>query len=162
MNELERRTTRAVERMLENEGLTGDLEDAAAKVLIDWSIGSIEAIVRRTVEMDEPQAMEAMFDDLQAVHHLMRRINRWVANRFAMDDAAHAETMAEVFELAGTIYGEPFALPDSFQQEMFLQDMTSDSAEAADVIRQLRGLVEHSSTDEQDLPGSSRVPGGGF
>jgi len=48
MDELTRRAQDLAESILENESLTADLDDAAAKVLIDWGVACAEIIAHST------------------------------------------------------------------------------------------------------------------
>ena len=63
---LESRTRRAVESLLENESLTADLDDAAAKELLDWGIAHAKEIISDTADMDDEGAEEAMYPRMSA------------------------------------------------------------------------------------------------
>jgi len=51
MTDLETRRRRAVERLLEDESLTAELTDDAAKILLDWGVAQAEAVAQKTQEL---------------------------------------------------------------------------------------------------------------
>jgi hypothetical protein len=60
---------RAVERMLEDVSMTGNLVDAAARRLLDWGARQVEAILRETA--DAPP--EEVAQRLGALRRMLRR-----------------------------------------------------------------------------------------
>jgi hypothetical protein len=63
---------RAVERILEDESITADLTDEAAKSLLDWGLAQVEAMVQQAAKFsrDELQAR------LAVLRRTMKRIGR--------------------------------------------------------------------------------------
>jgi hypothetical protein len=52
MDDLESRRRAAAERILEDEALTADLLDPAAKELLDWGVARVEALAGQAEELD--------------------------------------------------------------------------------------------------------------
>jgi hypothetical protein len=115
------RIDRTVESMLENESLTADLNDEAAKVLIDWSIARTKEIVLGTIEIiDDELAEEAMYGQLRALRRLMRTINRW-AYKVAIRDLDYGESALErIIRQAGILYGTSYIPPDETDRKRLL------------------------------------------
>ena len=63
-----------VERILENENLTGDLEDGPAAQLLKWGTGQVAALVR---DLQDEEAAGAKVNALMA---LIRQVNRTAGN----------------------------------------------------------------------------------
>lgn len=101
------RRQRAAERVLENEALTADLDDDAAKVLLDWGLALADRAAHETATA--PEADAALDERLAAVRRLLRRVGRWAANpeEGGADDAAWAALAG----LATAAYGHPLAAP---------------------------------------------------
>ena len=74
-----------VERILENESLTGDLEDGPAARLLRWGTGQVRALVQ---ELDDEEAAGARANALMA---LMRQVNKTAST----SAGATAEDLAE-------------------------------------------------------------------
>ena len=77
MIEIQSRIQRAAESILENEALTADLDDAAAKLLLDWGVTLSQQIAIQTIEMDESQAEESMYGPMRALRKMLRGANNW-------------------------------------------------------------------------------------
>lgn len=73
---LEQRLQKAMEPILEDEGLTADLTDAAAIVLIDWAQGEITRLVAGAQELDDEAAWEFLEPRLHLLRHHLRRISK--------------------------------------------------------------------------------------
>ena len=149
MEELKRREQRAVERILENESLTADLDDDAAKVLIDWGVACAKQIARGTSGLFDAQGDETMDFRLRDLRRLMRAVNRWAPTRQPLD----AQQLSKLLGYAESIYAglEP---PDGAQQQAFLgQSLAASTPEA---IARLRTFIEGQYTDDrQDLEGET-------
>ncbi|MFN3762227.1 MAG: hypothetical protein ACK4WK_03375 [Anaerolineae bacterium] len=74
----------AVERLLEDEALTADLVDAAARHLLDWGIAQVTAILRETGAASEEAGTR-----LAALRQQMRAIARQVG-QLSPDEQASA------------------------------------------------------------------------
>lgn len=142
VDELTQRVNRVVESILENERLTADLDDEAAKALLDWGITCAEMIVHSTAGLNDSEAEEVMSPRLRATRRLMRRVNKWVANRPEMDAEANAVSLTGIIEQAAIIYGEDFMPPNDDQRDAFLRQHLAGPS--LPMIVNLRKLVEGS------------------
>ncbi len=72
---VEHRVRQAVERILEDESLTSGLEDAPAKVLIDWGVAEVERRARLTAHLlDEEAAADVLDQAVSRVRRVMKRV----------------------------------------------------------------------------------------
>lgn len=115
------RATRAAESILDNESLTADLDDAAAKVLLDWGIACAELVARETADLSAQEAGEAIDSRLRAIRRLMRQVRQWATNRPDMDAETGAKLLNEIIEQAAAIY-PGFAPPDNKRRNAFLRE----------------------------------------
>jgi hypothetical protein len=138
MEELTRRKQRAVERILESASLTADLDDDAAKVLLDWGIACAEQIALSTTSFFDDQGNETMDARLRDLRRLMREVNRWVPWRQPMD----AEQLAKLLSYAQAIYAG-FEPPDHARQQAFLASSIAGSP--PETIARLRTFIEGQS-----------------
>jgi hypothetical protein len=145
MKEFQQRVNRAAESILENERLTADLDDASAKVLIDWGVACAEKIARSTAGLNEAEAEEAMYPRLRATRRLMRRVNNWVADRRTMDATASATALDEISTLAEIIYGGDYVPPSRARRDAFLRLHFEYADDPQQLITRLRDLFESSS-----------------
>jgi transposase InsO family protein len=139
MDSLGQRMQRAAERILENEDLTADLDDDAAKVLLDWGVHCAEQIARDTFGLSVNQAEEAMYPRLRALRRLMRTVNGWAPKQQPMD----AETLTKMLEQAAIIYRD-YVPPDRTPQETFQQQSLANST--PETIARLRAFIEGQDT----------------
>ena len=77
-----------IERLLENENLTGDLEDTEAEWLLKWGIRQVEPLIRAC---DGPETAGERVNELMAVMH---KVNRIVADRIAYTPEQLADDLA--------------------------------------------------------------------
>jgi len=72
---MDRRVRKAVERILDDESLTSDLEDAPAKVLIDWGMAEVERRARLTAHiLNDDEASEVLDQAVSRVRRVMKRV----------------------------------------------------------------------------------------
>jgi hypothetical protein len=135
MDDLKRRMQRAAERILENERLTGNLEDDAAQVLLDWGVRCAEQIARDTFGLSDDLAEEAMYPRLRALRRLMSAVNRWAPTGEPMD----VETLEELLAQAAIVY-RAYTPPGTLRQAIFVQQDLASSTPGA--IAQLRAFIE--------------------
>lgn len=140
MYEVTRRIERAAESILENERLTADLDDAAAKVLLDWGIACAEKIAGSTDGLSDSEAEKVISPGLRATRRLMRRVNRWVASGANIDTEEEAELLNQIIEQASIIYGDSFIPPGDDQLTSFLarqEELTDDPTQFIADLREL-------------------------
>jgi hypothetical protein len=141
MDELEDRTRRAVESLMENESLTSSLDDAAAEVLLAWGTDCAKLIVSDTAGLDDPEAEEVMYPRMRALRRLMRRVNKWAARQHGLDKAGDAFSLEQVIEQAVIIYGPGFVAPEPNLRSSFLMQLAF-SPPPMQMIADLRTLIE--------------------
>jgi hypothetical protein len=147
VNELTGRIHRAAESILENERLTADLDDDAAKVLLDWGIACAKMVVQSTVGLDDVEAKAVMSPRLRATRRLMRLVNRWVARRGDLDAEGSATYLTRIIQQAAIIYGTDLMLPNHDRQDAFLRQGLVESP--GQMIVNLRRLIEDRDTTVQ-------------
>jgi hypothetical protein len=141
-DELVQRINRVTQSILENESLTADLDDTAAKELLDWGIACAKMIVQDTTGLNNIEAEEAMSPRLRATRQLMRSVNGWVARQGEMDAEASSTSLTRIIEQATMIYGEGFTPPDNEQRAAFLRQQAELTNNPQQMIANLRGLLE--------------------
>jgi hypothetical protein len=80
MTSIQERIQRAAESILENEALTADLDDEAAKELLDWGIACARKIASETADLDDEAAEEAMYQPMRSLRKMLRAANKWAAD----------------------------------------------------------------------------------
>lgn len=119
----ELRTAQAVESILSNETLTSDLDDEAAKLLLNWGLDWTKRVALATARLDDETAREDMYPKLKAIRKLMRLVNRWGANLETLEEAQQAKMFAEILEYARLIFPEESAVlqlsPENFPRSSF-------------------------------------------
>jgi hypothetical protein len=89
----------ALESLLENESLTADLDDAAAKVLLDWGMAYVRLSHRLAVDSPEPEGY--IHNQMRTTRKWMRAVNRWSASRAEKDDAGNLAALENILTLTG-------------------------------------------------------------
>lgn len=145
MYDVTQRVNRAIESILENEALTADLDDSAAKVLLDWGIACARQIAQSTAALDDSRAEEPLSSRLRAVRRLMRRVNQWASTRPQMDAEGSAGLLADIVEQAAIVYGQDFTPPSPDRRDVFLKQGTGEST--PQFIEKLRAVIESSNRD---------------
>lgn len=133
MDILAKRVQRAVESVLENEGLIGGLDEAAASALQDWGIKNVKRIAEETGELDDERAEEAMYPKMKASRSLMRAVRVWVEHEAQSSKEERAELWAKIEKKAQAMYGDDLHLPDVD---------TFSGANAAEFIKNLLTWLE--------------------
>ncbi len=92
---------RFVERILETENLTDELEDAEANWLLDWGINQLNAVLQDTSD-DELGGVR-----VNALMAVMRKINRLSAARQNKTPPSLSADLRALVELFGLAFGCP-------------------------------------------------------
>ncbi|MFZ5915917.1 MAG: hypothetical protein ACOYZ7_03200 [Chloroflexota bacterium] len=92
-DDIEHRRRTAAEMLLDSEGLTDDLQDAAAKKLLAWGLAQAERLITATTDQDPDQATSGL-------RRVMRRVNSLVARQASLDDAEFAAEVNDLMALA--------------------------------------------------------------
>ena len=143
MYEITRRIKRAAESILENERLTADLDDEAAKVLLNWGVARAEKVAGRTDGLGDSEAEAIISPRLRATRRLMRRVNRWVANQADMAADEGADLLDQIIEQAAIIYGDGFVPPDDDQRAAFLTRGRELTGNPSQLIVELLDFLEN-------------------
>jgi len=99
-SELDARRRLAIEMILESEGLTDDLQDDEAEILLDWGLTQAEACALTTQEIaDEEKARLALDQGVTVVRRAMRLINDLVAERMDLSDGEMVEELLHLVPL---------------------------------------------------------------
>lgn len=144
MEALEERINRAIESILENESLTADLDDDAAKVLNDWGIACVNRIAQSITGLNNVEAEKIMSARLRAIRRLMRSVNKWIGNWQETDPEGHARRLSKVLEQVAVIYDERFSQPDDDRCGAFLKHLDSMDDPAQMIVDLRRFLTEPS------------------
>ena len=144
MDVVERRASHAVEGILNNEGLTSQLDDAAAKVLLDWGTACVKAIARSTAGLEDIEAEDVMSPRLRATRRLMRSINGLIGMRQAGDAERSTALLDRVVEQAIIIYGEAETSSGKDLRDALLELLAKPALHPAQTIASLRSLIESS------------------
>ena len=88
-----------VERMLEVENLTDELEDAQANWLLNWGISRLDGVLQGAADA------EAGGDKANALMAVMRKINRMAGARRKADPETLAGDFAALSNLFSTAFG---------------------------------------------------------
>jgi hypothetical protein len=153
--ELAHRMKVATESILENERLTADLDDAAARVLLDWGIACAESVARRTAHLDDTEVEAAMSCQLRAIRRLMRTVNKWFGDRETADVTRDAALLDRVLEQATAIYGPRLVKPSFDRRKAFLRHSAGTDCTPACAVSKLRALVEGSEWGTDSSPGGT-------
>ena len=145
MSTLAQRINRAAESILENEGLTSNLDDEAAQALISWGVTCARMVARSTAGLDDTEAEDATSQRLRATRRLMRGVNRWIPKRLYKDAESNATSLAEILDQSAIVYGADFTALDGEWQQAFMN--RNLEASPAQLIANLRASIEDIVTD---------------
>jgi len=99
--ELDTRRRLAIEMILESEGLTDDLQDDEAEILLDWGLAQAEAYALASQEIaDEEDVRLAIDHGVMTVRQAMRVINDLVAERMDLSDGEMVEKLLHLISFA--------------------------------------------------------------
>jgi hypothetical protein len=140
VDDLAGRVRRAAESILESEGLTGDLDDAAARALLEWGVACARRVAQATSGLTQGEAEVALAERLRAVRRLMRLVNGWAAG--GQGGAGGAAWLDEIVAQAAIVDGQTITPPDAEQRAALLQQMPGLAGDPPRLIADLRALVE--------------------
>ena len=137
---------RFVERMLEIENLTDELEDAEAQLLLDWGLAALGPLLA------DIQDEETAGEKANALMAVMRKINRLVGGMAGKDGEKLAEELSSLDAAFAVVY------PDTALHSV--EDVTHSAASLAELDSRgalefiLQRLSIHKSTASPVPPGS--------
>ena len=121
-NNFSRREQLAVERLLEDERLTADLDDTAATALLDWGVRQTKGIVADTEPLDDEEAEAAMYPRLRGLRTVMRYVNNWFGKRGTTDLDKNLQLIKKVLVKTAVIHPTTFTPADEAEQLLFAQE----------------------------------------
>lgn len=152
---IENRIDRVAAGILENEAITGALDDDAADVFLKWALSHTEKIAHTTVDInDEEEADEAMYSRLKAIRRLAKSLARWQAS----DDPPTA--IKKLMGYLVEIYGEDASLPSPEQMEEFVQE--HQRTKPVMMIAALLDIVEPENAEVPEEKTEEKKKGGFF
>ena len=143
-DDVTQRVNIAAQGLLENESLTADLDDQAAKTLLEWGLDCVRKIAQDTAGMDEAQAEGDMYPRLRATRTLLRTVNNTVASGSAMNTIFTSELITQIIEQAKVIYGPNFIPPGDEQRSAFVEHQPELTGDISHQILKLREWIENS------------------
>lgn len=97
-NEIDRQEQLVADMILDSEGLTDDLEDAAAKRLLAWGLAQAKQLAAEATDDDPDRTVSNL-------RRVIKRINNLVADREILSDAEFAAEVGELVALTGEKIG---------------------------------------------------------
>ncbi len=129
-----------IDHILENEALTDELDDPAAKKLLTWGIKLITTI--RGDEDDDDETLldtsneESIILGLRTIPALLKLINQWLSTDTQNDETNQAK-FSEALEKMRIIKGEEFQIPSPRKSKSFLQQLAKPNLKPTEKIKLL-------------------------
>jgi hypothetical protein len=142
LDRLEQRRQRAAERILESENLTGDLEDQAARPLLDWGVACAERAAQDTRDLEDEQADDSVAERLRATRQMMRSVSQLALDASNLDPQASAALLDQISEKAAQAYGAQAGLLDEARRQRFLKELPDIQTNPSQIVTGLRRLFE--------------------
>jgi hypothetical protein len=133
-------TQRFVDRMLETENLTDELEDADAQRLLDWGFARLESL------LDGIEDPEAAGEKVNALMALMRKLNRLAGGAAGGDPQMLAGELARLDELSRALYPDAGPRDPQTCQQAALELSALEPGPALDYLLAWPGAAQ-TSTD---------------
>ena len=131
---IEKRLQREMESLYGNEGLTGDIDDSTARLLLDWAEHQVHQVVDTTAEMEDAAAEEVMYPRVKALRRIARYVNQALSGQGEPSDLAE-----KIVAQARILYGEAFVEPDINKVQTLL---SVSKTEPGFLFQTLRHLLE--------------------
>ncbi len=139
---VEQRARRAIEALLENESLTSDLDDAAAKTLLDWGIACARQVAAATAGLEDADADALMATRLSALRQMLRGVNHWAGGQEGAGTEADSQALQKILENAAVAYADRFTPPAAEQVQLILHEMVAANRPAEQAIASLRRSLD--------------------
>ncbi len=154
MEDVDLRVQQATESLLGNEGLTADLDDEAAKALLDWGLDRATEIATRTGSMNELQAYEYLSPRLKALRRMLRASNCWISVQGQQESVL--DQLEKIYRQAAIVYDRIGPEEDTLDPEWassqtwfeelelggFLTESSQITGEPTEMIKTLRKITE--------------------
>ena len=109
---------RIAEQLLEDSGLTGDLDDTEASRLLKCGLPISQQLVEQTSGMTLVEAEEYISSTLKNLRRTMRRINKLVGSLSSSTQDELVELLEKIFEAAGEVPVLEFTPPAALESEV--------------------------------------------
>ncbi len=100
---VEERVRELIEQIAGDASLTDDMEDTQAQQLLAWGMARAQWLASRSADMDALQAEGYLEAQMQALRHLIRRINRLMGTLLQADAPTLAHRLQQIFEAADLV-----------------------------------------------------------
>ncbi len=114
-----------VERILEDERLTADLDDAAATLLLNWGIATAKEISADIETISDEEAMADVRLRLRSLRAVMRYVNNWFGKRGTAVFDVNCKMIKKIGAETAVFHPNTFTPPDQTAQEQFAQQIQS-------------------------------------
>lgn len=111
-----------VERLLEDERLTANLDDAAATILLDWGVQQTKGIVADTEGLSDEEAEAAMYPRMRGLKTVIRYANNWFGKRGTADIEENMQLIEKIVVKTAVIHPDTFTPADEAEQRLFAQE----------------------------------------
>jgi hypothetical protein len=100
---IEERAQQAAEQLLDDEGLTDEMQDAEAQTLLDWGIAFSRRLSEHTLNMDDARAEEYLSAALPNLRRVIRRTNKLIGSLPQADTEMLVSSLTGIFESAAKV-----------------------------------------------------------
>jgi hypothetical protein len=152
---VEKRKTRVAESLLENEALTADLDDSAAKELLNWILEHGKGIAQDTFGLSDQEADEAMYPRLKGLRRMCRSINKFsrtLGHTKSIDETL--PILRQIIKRAAPVYGTETTIPTDASLTRFI--LMQLSASPTEHIIAIRSFVDE-TLGGSDPPQASSI-----
>jgi hypothetical protein len=137
--DLEKRIRMAAESILENESIREGTDENGAEALLNWGVACAEKIAGGTADIeDNDEAEEATYPRTRALRQMLETVKSLY--RPGLEPAEGRAALAEILELAATVYGPEVQLPERLYWNVFASSREDGSGQS---ITALRALIEN-------------------
>ena len=137
---IEQRLQRVMESLYGNEGLTSEMDDSSATLLLDWAEHQVRHVVDSTAELDDAAADEVMYPRMKAMRRIARYVNQALSGQGETYDLAE-----KIGAQARILYGKAFVEPDINRIQSLL---SLSKTEPGLLFQTLRHLLEGETNGE--------------
>ena len=129
-DETERQERLAAEIILDSEGLTDDLEDAAAKPLLAWSVAQAKRLATEAAGHDLDRTVSGL-------RRVIKRVNNLVADRAILTGDEFAAELDELVTMTSNLTGS------TVQGQVAMQSLLADRGHLDDaaLVEQITALL---------------------
>lgn len=126
----------AIDRILENENLTGGLEDQDAKLLLDWGLSRLALFSKN----DDPVALDKMVNALMVVMH---QVNQVISSRETVPVMELASALLHVSNAWNQAIGAPRTLNPQEALSLAAWLAEQPSSQALETLLQTLSPISH-------------------